>query len=362
MIQKRISTRLTSILGQGIIAALFALWATAAGAQTIMPAPVFTGLDNSGNPVSGGKLCSYLTGLVTPQPTYTDSTLALANANPVILDSAGRAKVFLTQTIYGFVLRTPGTDATCATGSVLWSVDGIGAVPSASANVDVLGTAGANLAAGQPAYLSDGSGGLTAGQWFTADAATTYKSTLPIVGIAPAAIGIGASGSIRLSGTVTGLAGLTIGTTYYIVAGGGLTSTAPTNRRRMGVANTVTSLVMDTAVPGTAMMDAPNTAWGYFSAPVFRTVTGVTASTPTATPVTLFSAAAAGRYDVFVWLPGAGSANYTSYAIVLSEGSDARISGSSGGLLTVTLSGTNVQATQGSGGNAVISYAYVKIN
>lgn len=54
-------------------------------------------LDDNGSPVAAGKLNFYRTGTTTPQNTYSDSTLTTPNANPVVLDSAGRA----TTAIYG---------------------------------------------------------------------------------------------------------------------------------------------------------------------------------------------------------------------------------------------------------------------
>ena len=46
--------------------------------------------DNNGNILSGGKIYTYAAGTMTPQVTYTSSTGAAANPNPIILDSAGR--------------------------------------------------------------------------------------------------------------------------------------------------------------------------------------------------------------------------------------------------------------------------------
>ena len=59
----------------------------------VMPDPKFTGLDNDGNPLSGGKVYFYSAGTSSPRDTYTTSALNVANANPVVLDSAGRATV-----------------------------------------------------------------------------------------------------------------------------------------------------------------------------------------------------------------------------------------------------------------------------
>jgi hypothetical protein len=61
----------------------------------VIPDPIFTGIDANGNPLSGGKLFAYAAGTTTPQDTYTSSALTSANANPVVLDSAGRATIFL---------------------------------------------------------------------------------------------------------------------------------------------------------------------------------------------------------------------------------------------------------------------------
>lgn len=45
---------------------------------------------NAGVVLAGGKLYTYVAGSTTPQATWTDSTQAVQNANPIILDSAGR--------------------------------------------------------------------------------------------------------------------------------------------------------------------------------------------------------------------------------------------------------------------------------
>ena len=47
-------------------------------------------LDSNGDPLSGGKLNFYQPGTVTRKDTYTTSAESVANANPVVLDAAGR--------------------------------------------------------------------------------------------------------------------------------------------------------------------------------------------------------------------------------------------------------------------------------
>ena len=67
-------------------------------------------LDNNGDPLSGGKVYSYEAGTTTPKDTFTDPSEDTANANPVILDSAGRADIWLEEGPYKFIL-TDSDDA-----------------------------------------------------------------------------------------------------------------------------------------------------------------------------------------------------------------------------------------------------------
>ena len=45
----------------------------------------------TGQPMSGGFLYTYLSGLLTPVPTYTDATGTIPNSNPIILNAGGYA-------------------------------------------------------------------------------------------------------------------------------------------------------------------------------------------------------------------------------------------------------------------------------
>ena len=46
--------------------------------------------NNQGIVLAGGKIWTYQAGTTTPLGTWTDSTQVVVNANPIILDSAGR--------------------------------------------------------------------------------------------------------------------------------------------------------------------------------------------------------------------------------------------------------------------------------
>jgi hypothetical protein len=214
-------------------------------AQTVMPSPKFQGLDNSGRICGGCLLNVYISGTTTRAVTYSDSALATPNTNPVVLDSAGRATVYLTSgSSYKFILTT-------AAGSTLWTQDTVTATPTGSQNVVITGLAAATLTSGECAFLSDGSGGKTPGSWYACDSTNTYSSTTPVVGLSQGAITSGTTGSIQLAGRITGLTSLTVGAAYYVTTGGALTTTAPTNARLVGAADSTTSLIL-TANPSTA--------------------------------------------------------------------------------------------------------------
>lgn len=55
----------------------------------LSPIGPFRALDGNGAPLSFGELWTYEAGTSTPKPTYTDASGAVANPNPVILDSEG---------------------------------------------------------------------------------------------------------------------------------------------------------------------------------------------------------------------------------------------------------------------------------
>ncbi len=69
------------------------------------PAAVVQFLDANGKPLAGGKLYTYAAGTTTPQLTYTNAGAGTPNANPVVLDSSGRAQIWIGPNAYKFVLQ-----------------------------------------------------------------------------------------------------------------------------------------------------------------------------------------------------------------------------------------------------------------
>lgn len=211
---------------------------------TLVPTPILIAQDANGLPISGAKAYFYLAGTSTAAPVYTDVTLLVAHAVPVVANSAGRfAEIFLTPgTSYKLDLQTPAGVSLSG-----YPADNITAVPTSSSSLDVLGTAGENLALGDFVYLSDGSGALTAGRWYRTSATNSYSSTAAtVVGAVPAAITSAAIGTIRLGGLHTmAAATLTAGTTYYLdTAAGALTSTAPAQKRVAGRAASTSTIAL----------------------------------------------------------------------------------------------------------------------
>lgn len=72
--------------------------------------------DNNGNPCAGCLLSTFAAGTTTPLATYSESTGTTPNQNPVVLDSAGRATIYLTNASYKFVLKS-------ALSATIWTQD-----------------------------------------------------------------------------------------------------------------------------------------------------------------------------------------------------------------------------------------------
>ena len=98
------------------VALLCALGGATSAQVSPIPFVKPTYLDNNGRPCSGCKLYSYIAGTSTPQATYSDPSGTFPNANPTILDAAGRANIYLSAFGYKLVLQS-------SAGSTIWTVD-----------------------------------------------------------------------------------------------------------------------------------------------------------------------------------------------------------------------------------------------
>lgn len=110
--------------------------------------------DENGNPLDGGKLEFFITATSTPQDTFSDDGLTVANANPKILDGAGRAgDIFLTTADYKVVLKK--SDDT-----VVWTADPVRApTPKSTVVVDVSSATDVDTGDDGSLYAADATGG-----------------------------------------------------------------------------------------------------------------------------------------------------------------------------------------------------------
>lgn len=229
-------------IGRVLAGLLLVAAPAAAQTYTTSPPPYLLATNNSLQIFSNACIWTYIAGTTTEVATYRTASGTL-NSNPIRSDGAGRFTAFLIPgNTYRFIYETSCTPP--SHGTLLHDADNIAAMPASAASVDVQGTAGESITAGQCVYLSDGSGAKTPGSWYKCDSTNTYSSTLPEVGIATAAIASAGTGTVRISGRVTGLASLSATSDYFVSTSGALTSTAPSNRRYLGHADSATSLIL----------------------------------------------------------------------------------------------------------------------
>jgi hypothetical protein len=91
---------------------------------TLLPSGYETLEDANGATVPGGLIWTYQAGTVTPQATYTDATLTVANSNPIIADGAGRWTAYAAAGVgYKLVFETPAIPP--AHGATIKTVDNL---------------------------------------------------------------------------------------------------------------------------------------------------------------------------------------------------------------------------------------------
>ena len=197
--------------------------------STVAPFPYHQLFDNNGEPAVGYKLFSYVAGTTTKINTWSDEAQTTTNTNPIILDAAGRAKIFLeadTPTSYKFVLAPP-TDTDPPT-SPIWTIDGVrslGSVPPATeTTVEVFTASGTWTKAATTTEVSivciGGGGGGGSGRRGAAGSvrgggaggggggysARIIQSTL-LGATETVTIGAGGAGGASLNGTASGAGG-----------------------------------------------------------------------------------------------------------------------------------------------------------
>jgi len=128
---------------------------------------------DSGTPLSGGLIYTYLAGTTTPATTYTARDGLTPNANPIVLDSAGRppAEIWLTGgVLYKYVIKT-------SAGALIGTYDNLPAVNDPTTINSLITVTGTNTLTGtaNPALT-----GYTTGQQFTFVVANTNTGAVTL--------------------------------------------------------------------------------------------------------------------------------------------------------------------------------------
>jgi hypothetical protein len=103
-----------------LILAVFCLFAGVCSGQSAQPItnPYQHFVDISGNPCSGCTLWTYAAGTTTQQATYTTAAAGSVNQNPIVLDAAGGANIWIGASSYKFALFD-------TYGTLIWTVDNV---------------------------------------------------------------------------------------------------------------------------------------------------------------------------------------------------------------------------------------------
>lgn len=104
--------------------------------------------DDTGLPLIGGQVFSYVVGTSTPKDTYQDRAFTIPNTNPIILDDVGSCEMYLNGGYRLRVLTAEGVlveekdNAFQSDGQVLDVVANTTAIAALRTNIDVLNTRG----------------------------------------------------------------------------------------------------------------------------------------------------------------------------------------------------------------------------
>jgi len=110
--------------------------------MTVLLSPFFGGgyqaFNNSGEPLAGGYIYTYLAGTTTPATTYTTVSGTVANANPIVLDSGGRPpqEIWLLESVaYKFVFTDSVGNPVGYTADYVTGINGTGYATSVYATM-----------------------------------------------------------------------------------------------------------------------------------------------------------------------------------------------------------------------------------
>lgn len=160
-IKRKMARTLRALLTLAILALFLGPRANAQGvavAPLTLPRTQF--LSSTGVPVASGCVNFFATGTSTPQAIYADSGGVNQLANPLTLDAAGEASVWMSNTGYDIVLNAGvfGTACSVSLGSQLWRENNknpFSIINSGSNYIVASGTSDPAGSAGELAYRTD---------------------------------------------------------------------------------------------------------------------------------------------------------------------------------------------------------------
>jgi hypothetical protein len=103
---------------------------------TLLPVPRMQFFNGAGEPLAAGCVNFFNAGTSIPAPIYSDSTGMFQLPNPLTLDAAGMASIWIAAQSYRVVVNTGVAGQSCAVnlGTQLWVVDNVSAPPFLGAN------------------------------------------------------------------------------------------------------------------------------------------------------------------------------------------------------------------------------------
>lgn len=323
----------------------------------VTPTPKCQFIDAAGVPLAGGFVYTYAAGTTTPQATYTDSTGATANSNPIILDSRGEANIWLGSATYKFKL-------TDSNNTEIWTVDNIsaptsGLSPVLSGNVTIdSNTAGTALTITQT------------GTGLALKVEDTTSDLTPFVVDATGKVGIGTlapataldvnDGTIQLSSSGTSRTTLaadasnstlsSIGTRGLILAANSTNLIYGTSSGYVGIKNSSPTVELDITgalkTSGAATIGGNTAVTGTLSATgnISTSAGNITATAGSVTAGTTMSVGTTLSVDTIA--EKTSGSGVTIDGVLLKDGITAASSVIiSSGTLTATTSGTSVEFT-----------------
>lgn len=170
-------------------------------------------VDANGDPISGAKAYTYLTGTTTPRATYSDSALTpgLELSNPIVADAAGRFPAAYGPTTADYkVVLTDASDAVIATYDPVQMTGTPGAGSIGTSQLDANAATNAKLAdmatqrvKGRTTAGTGDPEDLTITQVLNMLVGGTVAGTIPVRGVSDwSVLGQGTAGQVLISGGV----------------------------------------------------------------------------------------------------------------------------------------------------------------